>query len=520
MKHNLQELILKNCPRLFSAIDQNEFSVNFGCFNRDFWHYKIEKDFPSSIFQTGVWPMAMLYKNNFTGNLYFQKQKTLNLILAGLDFWCRIQGKNGSFVEWFPGETSHVATAFTTFAVSETVLLLGQEVPKPLKRKVLKSLVKAGRWLSKNPDLKVLNHTVGALVALHNLYLLTRKKEFQTASLKHLNLLLSVQTEEGWFPEYGGADLGYQSLSVFFLAKYWQKTNDLRAFKALEKAINFMSYFIHPDGSYGGEYGSRGTKFLMPAGLQIMVGYLPQAEIILSRWVPFDSCDDRYLIFFFLGNWLEGFLLKKKIKKERWIRGNFSKNFSEAGIRVEKTKNLYFVFAYKKNGVLKVFKNKKLVFSDTGWWGRLKDGRTITSQWFNQNQDLEIKTRFCYFQEPLLGPKIIFFRLFNWTLGKNSFFSSLFADWVKRNRIMKAKTLPVFLARRLVRKNDKIFLEDEIVLGKNIFLSSLKTSQNLSQRFTPTGAFFHPSDLLGEESLDLAVEANRKRKIQISQRVI
>ena len=34
----------------------------------------------------------------------------------------------------------------------------------------------------------------------------------------------------------------------------------------LHKMIEFLSYFIHPNGSVGGEYGSRSTTFFVPYG--------------------------------------------------------------------------------------------------------------------------------------------------------------------------------------------------------------------------------------------------------------
>jgi len=516
------QAILSNCPRLFSSVNQNQFSRNYGCLDRDFWHYKIEKDFPSSIFQTGALSLALLYKKRFPDNIYFGKKKTLDLAIAAISFWTKIQNAGGWFSEWFPNERSHVATAFTSYAVSEALLILDEDLPRELKKTTLNTLIKSGRWLSENPDKQVLNHTAGALLALYNLHLLTGKREFKKAAFSNLDILLNLQSEEGWFPEYGGADLGYLSLTVDFLAKYWQKTKDERALSSLKRAISFMSYFIHPDGSFGGEYGVRGTKFLIPAGLEVLSQEIPQAREILDTWVPFTSYDERYLIFFFLGNWIQAYLERKesksKTKKDKLTE--FEKDFRQAGILVKKTKNYYLIFSYKKNGVIKVFKGEKLAFSDTGWWGKLEDGRIVSSQWLNQEQvGLPVRAQFCHVREPWLGEKVIFFRLFNYTVGKFGIFSRLFEHWVKRKHIVSVETVPIFFKRKLSVGKSKISVEDKISLGEGIYLSSLRRTSNLSQRYTPTSLFFTPSDLLEEKGKDFAKAANKKREIKVKRRI-
>ena len=515
------QAILVSYPRLFSNLNQNPHSNSYGCFDREFWHYKVGKDFPSSIFQTGVLGLTLLYRNNFPGNIYFNNPGLLRLIKGGISFWAGLQQKDGTFSEWYPGERSHVATAFTSYAVSETILLLDKTLLEEEKNRVLVALRRAGDWLANHPDKMVSNHTAGAIVALYNLYLLTHKKEYKEAAEENLKTLLNLQSREGWFPEYGGADLGYLSLTVDFLAKYWQKSGDKNVLGPLEKAVNFMNFFIHPDGSFGGEYGSRGTKFLIPHGLEILSKNLPQARQILDQWFPFNSFDDRYLIFFFLNNWIQAYFERQKnlsgYQTTRKTEKEFSENFSEAGILVKKTKDYYLIFSYKKNGVLKLFREKRLVFSDTGWWGKLEDGRTISSQWLNPKQDnLSIQTEFCQVNEPILREKMILFRFFNYTLGQLGFFSNFFQWWLKRRYLISLNKVPVFLKRSLVIKGKNLVFEDEISLGKGVFLLSLCSTVNLCQKFTPTASFFTSQDLWEASPEDYAIILNKKRKIKVT----
>ena len=38
----------------------------------------------------------------------------------------------------------------------------------------------------------------------------------------------------------------------------------------------FTSYFVHPDGSFGGEYGSRNTYSFFPHGFELIAKWFPQ----------------------------------------------------------------------------------------------------------------------------------------------------------------------------------------------------------------------------------------------------
>ena len=69
------------------------------------------------------------------------------------------------------------------------------------------------------------------------------------------------QSEEGWYLEYSGADPGYQTHATFYLAVLFTKTRDNDLLDSLKRANLYLSYFIHPDGTIGGEYASRNTSF-------------------------------------------------------------------------------------------------------------------------------------------------------------------------------------------------------------------------------------------------------------------
>ena len=65
-----------------------------------------------------------------------------------MNYLVKIQNKDGSFNEWYPYENSFVASAFSSYAVSETLLIL----PELKSEKLTKALEKSAAWISKKTE--------------------------------------------------------------------------------------------------------------------------------------------------------------------------------------------------------------------------------------------------------------------------------------------------------------------------------------------------------------------------------
>lgn len=532
-----QRVSFQMLPRLLSLLDRNRLSESFGCFDRNFWHYKMVSDFPSAIWQQGVLSLSLIYRHSFDGNIYFENPNLLEWIRAGCKFWANLQNKDGSFNEWYPGEHSYVATAFTAYGVSESLLLL-DEKPDP----VLSALIKAGRWLAKNRDELVANHTAGSIIALYNIYLLTNEKSFKDAAEEKLERLVRLQNSEGWFPEYGGADIGYLSLSIDYLAKYYKKTKDIRAKEAIGKALDFLVYFIHPDGSSGGEYGSRNTTWLMPHGLFILandfkearyIGSLTEKRLIddLSRY------DDRYLVFFFLPDYIQAGLEFKKVEAnhEECNAGlefkkaeantkeynQFTKHFPSAGLFSKKTREYHIICSLKKNGVLRLFSGERLVLSDSGYFGRLGK-RVITSAWLNHKTEVNfmdeksliIRVEDSHFAYSNYIPNLqLPFRLFTLVAGRVPAIAKLFATWLKKAMIQKKREAPLTLFRRILVYENKITIEDEIIKKTRKRVDFIALTTSVSALYSPTSRYFYSQEIALEQGIDLSERLNKEGKV-------
>ncbi|MCK5533709.1 hypothetical protein KAI68_01230 [bacterium] len=547
----MREKIITNTPRLLSLLDRNKFSPAYGCFDRSYWQYKVV-DFPAATYQQGVLSLALVYKNQFQGNVYYKNNKIIDYISAGMLFWANIQNKDGSFNEWYPNERSFVATAFTVYALSEAYLILKDELANNAKLKGImeNSFKKAGEWLWKKEDKHVFNHTAGAIAGLYNIYLITGENRFKSAAEDRVKLIAEYQNEEGWFYEYGGADIGYLSVSLDYLAKYLQKSNDLKIKEILKKALDFMGFFVHPDGTMGGEYGSRNTKYILPHGLTILAGQFKVAGYILSKFhqslenrgavIP-STVDDRYFMFFYMANFLQAGLERynqSQQKEEYFLFSKFKRVFLHAGLITVKNQWFHFLSNFKKGGIMQVFNvhpdNPQLVYSDSGYFGKLKNGKIITSGWLNSDTcffgkedspfKIKFSTDFVYVKYRFFsGGKFILFRLFNYILGRNSYFSSLFNEYIKKIIITKKKKTPLKLEREIIIENNEIVIKDKISREKNTyFLKELSITDCLTSMHSPTSLYFMSNDLVNNSlaAFDFAEILNNNGEFYLEMRLM
>jgi len=104
---------------------------------------------------------------------------------------------------------------------------------------------------------------------------LTAERAFLGRGEAEVSEIMGRQSPDGWYSEYGGADPGYESLGIYYLAKVWARTQDASLLGSLRRSIHFLTHAVHPDGSVGGAYGSRCTSLYMPGGLEMLAAHDP-----------------------------------------------------------------------------------------------------------------------------------------------------------------------------------------------------------------------------------------------------
>ncbi|MBI3953789.1 MAG: hypothetical protein HY330_04690, partial [Chloroflexi bacterium] len=263
-------LALEGMRRLLARLDRRPWSPTFGCFDREYWHYKTLLEFPRADFQQCLWALALLYKTPFAGNELAARPVVRQWLRGGLEFWRRMRNADGSLNEWYQNERSFCSTAFTAAAVGETLLLLGEELDAPLRSALVGSLEKTVGWLIRHQNLRVANQMAAGLLALDCLRRLTGQESHAAAYREWKAALLRLQHSEGWFSEYGGADLGYGLLTLDLLAHLAQRTGEPDLSGSAAQLLAFLACFVAPDGTVGGDYSSRHTVHCFPYGLEAL----------------------------------------------------------------------------------------------------------------------------------------------------------------------------------------------------------------------------------------------------------
>ncbi len=520
----LAEMVIPEIPRLFGMIDRNPYSETYGCIDRNFWHYKIV-DFPSGMHQVGALLLAFVYCNDFPGNIYYKKERIKELCIAAMRFMEKSSHRDGSADEFYPYERALGATELSLYCATEAYLLL-----KHRDEGLKKFFRKRAGWIIENDEPGLMaNHHAGAALALLNVYLVCKDKKYLEAGREKIKQVISLQSPEGWFREYEGCDPGYLTVTIDFLAKYYEKTREQILIAPMEKAIVFASYFIHPDGSFGGEYGSRNTYHFVPHGFELMAGRLPQAAYINDLWLQGVANrkhehmnDDRYFMYD-AANRLQAYVDYCGNRKEYGVRGNFKKYFSDAKIFVAKWGGHYLVSSLAKAGVFKLFKGKKLVASDCGLAGRLGNKTAITQLIDNYEikvsrdmKHLEVSGSFNFVRDELPSPlKFMLFRLGLLTVGRAAWGGRFIKKHLTKKLILGKSRAPARF-RRIFDIGNALKVTDEIQLNGHQNVTSLYIPTDLAAIHVPGSRYYQESVL--HEWTDLGGylnELNKNRRVTI-----
>ncbi|MDO8505858.1 MAG: hypothetical protein Q7S48_04765 [bacterium] len=499
--------VLEQIPRLLTQINSNVSSITYGCGDRQYWH-NTTVAFPNARYQEAVLTLCLLYLNFDTP--YRDNRYILELINAGISFWLKIQEKDGSFNEWYLHEGSYVATAFSSYAISETLLLLGKERVAQYDE-AIDALKRAAYWLKKRSEKRVCNQQAGALLAIFNTYLLTTDEALRTATAIYDDLVSGSQKQEGWFPEYGGADIGYLSLTIDYLAKYHFKSGSEKMRKVVLKAIDFIANFIHTDGTSGGVYGSRETEYLIPHGFELFANQDEKARFVAwhmrntlqaRQGVSLFSLDDRYLMYIAY-TWLQAACDGLTEIERPQIDRRSHVYFPEAGLYVYRKGGVEIIANLKKIGAFICSSGSKKI-SDSGVIVRERH-RNLFSGYLSEHtrtirEDANgfiVEGTLQCIKENLLTPgRSVAFFLFQMTVGR----FSLIRHYIKtklRDRMIESKsTSSLTLRRTCTILPHAVIIEDKI-MGVHSF-KEIIIGPKVSFIYVPSSRFHETRHILDE----------------------
>jgi hypothetical protein len=462
---------LAQIPKLLTLLDRNRHSPTYGCFDRNFWHYKII-DFPSGMAQEFVWPLALAYSTEIANNPFYHQEAIRDWVEAGINFAARSSHSDGSCDDYFPHERASGAAAFSLLACIESYNLLGLQ-----NDEALRFFEKRGDWLASHHETGHLsNHQALIALCFELLSKLFETAKWDAARNQRINRALSWQSLEGWFQEYEGCDPGYHTLTISTLARLNELRPDKEIKKSIERAVKLASEFIHPDGSYGGEYGSRNTYNFFPHGFELAGKWMPEALAIndlflsgLANGTAPCYADD-HIIGHHTWNYLLAYRDFVETRPEATYRRQGRTWLKEGGLLIERRDGEELYIALNKGGVFKMFRGAKLIASDTQFslqtqaGGKIKNavGHLIDSYELEVTEDaISISGHLGWAKQNQMSPvKLVVLRILMLTIGR--FFPNLIRGVMQKMLITGKAAAPFKFRRSLKKKSPGWKVTDEL----------------------------------------------------------
>lgn len=462
---------LAQLPKLLTLMDRNAHSPTYGCFDRTFWQYKVI-DFPAGMSQEFVYPLALAYQTNLPDNIFYQQPILREWIEAGILYAAHSSHPNGSCDDYFPFERAAGAAAFSLLACIESYSLMELDNPK-----ILSFMVKRADWLAHHQESgRLSNHQALIVLCLELLAKLLQSDRWNQSKQERLAQVLSWQHPEGWFQEYQGCDPGYHTLTISCLARVYELNPSSQLKDAIARGVILAEQFVHPDGSYGGEYTSRNTYNFFPHGFELVGKWLPEALNINDRFLVglqnrLGACygDDRIIghhVWNYLLAWRDFVPARPPLKPRP--SGRFW--LQEGGILIDRRDDTELYLALNKGGVFKLFRNGKLITSDTQFSLQVKEGNQLKNavghlvsnyQTTVTENQIAIAGALGWAKQKQMTPvNLIMLRLVMFSVGR--FFPNLIRKILQKILITGKQAAPFRFSRCLTWQDGRWQITDEL----------------------------------------------------------
>jgi len=379
--------------------------------------------------------------------------------------------------EYYPYESSYPATAFSLEAVTRILIDRRDEISPDVSAQIKRGV----DYLSNHFEAKASNQQAAGIAALANaqrLGITVHADKFQRIR----DRFFESQSEEGWFPEYGGPDIGYLSVTIDMLFDYYDASGDERAMNAMKRAVTFLRYFVCADGTLLTAANTRHTDYIVPYGLVRLAEFFPDALDIFQRVFSrcnepdhfLQSIDDRYHLHYVFNSCARAFKHLGPMQCPEIPMDDLERYFNQSQICIRKSRANAFVFAGQLGGAVQV--HGKSSWEDYGW--RCKRSNKIwvsnmhTGSWRARYKNglLEVSGYMVAARWPMTSPiKAVCIRILSIFFGKK------LARYAKKHMIF-------------IKPNKHFYFERTVDLKRNL----LKTKISSRGRFTAYRAAKHP----------------------------
>ena len=504
-------------PRMLSQACRDYNSPFYGCFDRNWWHYRI-RDFASIMLQQGGYTAAQYAK---LPDYLEYKDELENLAHASAIFWNERSKKRGAFEEYYPWEQGYPPLAFSTLAMAKLCL---EGLVKPEEISI--GLKKAAKQIQNRFESQAGNQQVAGLAALSIIRKinpeLVKEEKYQSLKLKTLNL----QNKEGWYTEYDGPDLGYLSVTLDCLWDLYDATGDSDYLKSAQEALSFLYEFTVRRYGGAGMHNARNTDYIVPYGIcrfldQDDEKLKQKSSFILSTIYEgmeekthfFHAIDDRYWSHYIGYSVVRAqHILQKKDQKKKdlinVVKGDIT--FDESGYIFKSLTvgNTSLLISSNKGGVLSIYDKKESIYSDYGWVVKSGKKQYVNHWWSNkwelkQNEEsIEIKGYLFPHTEKTSTPFLHFgLRLVSF------FFGSSLTRVLRNVLIFKSKSSKIKFHRAIEIGKDSLSIRDEIEgINKQ---ATVTRAPRASQRPVASADSWHQEDweMMNGERLEESIES-------------
>jgi hypothetical protein len=510
-------LALAEVPRLLGLLDREPASPTYGSFDRDHWSWKF-RDFPLVMPQWAVYALALLWKLALPESPWRGSTRLLEWTRAALAELCKRQRPDGAFDSVGPNSRDYGATLASIYYLAETARVLGSALPAGEQARVRLAIERAARSAETNTEdyAFIANHHALYALGLRSAAAWLNQPSLEARAGAMVAEILSRQSVDGFYEEYGGNDPGYETLGIYYLARYWELTGDARVLASLERAVDYYSHALQLDGSAGGAIGSRHTRLYFPGGFEILAGVLPMASAIadyqrarLSRGevVSLANVDAQNLYVVLLSTLHACAAVQEALAPAplpcRALRG--VRRFSN-GLVVAGRERYYAVAALHKGATLRVHsrESEALVYEDAGYLVRSR-GRLYASQINGLSQPKELgdraerqatQARLGRVRLVVVTPlSFLLLRIANLTLFRSPALGRLIRRWIVSQLVTANEPGPFSLEREIRFGEDEIEVSDVLRAEPGARADSCELTRAFTAVHMGSARYFHSSEL-------------------------
>lgn len=512
-------------PRILTQLNRDPNSTTYGCFDRNWWHYKI-RDYPSIILQQGGYFLSVLsYQKEYQNyNAFFK-----DLAKASVDFWANRSLKKGAFEEYYPWENGYPPLAFSSLAAAKII-----DKEEHRSTKIDKALKIAANKLQNRFESRAANQQVAGLAALAVIRKLDSELVSESSFENIVQKTLDLQNKEGWFMEYDGPDLGYLSVTLDCLWDLYDYTKDTRFLNSVERAFEFLSGLVISFKGNIGMHNSRNTDYIVPYGLTRFIESDNKQTRFKARQIIeilynniedpnhfFSAIDDRYWSHYIGHSIVRAHqILAKVADADKNIDlPNADQIFYEnSGYKMMHNNNVSVLISSKKGGIVTIKKDKEyftnfglVVFRDdkqfvNHWW----DDQLIIE---NSSSEISIKGYLAGHIDNNSSPfKHMALRLLSFTFGHH------IISFLKNQLIFKNKKSKYPFERKIILTGENIVIKDKI---SNITQNEeVIEAPRFSKRHVASADSFHKEDAILNTKFKVTRSANRVQSEFLSELII